>query len=490
MIEAAKAPPSLATPAVPAALQAVRVIGAFRFHYDTAGANAPAMLDDLGGRIPGTHEEYVESAGSIFNAVLAHQTSVLGYASPIQPDQSAYDVTITDAAPYYGWTEPGARIGLTTPARYRSTVVVDQDYQGFYSPGLDGLRVTAAHEFFHAVQFGSYGYWAGDEYFMELTSTWMEDVIFDGVNDYYQYIRGPAVSGRYTPRGHFAHPDSSFASSGNLVEYSRAIFGKFIEKEYSPDVIRRAWEMMPDGPAITALADALAERGSSFREAFLAWSVWNSKTGPDADTATYYTEGREYPAIVTAPVIEYTPPSRTIAGSIGTVSASYHPVNVRGTPMAVIVANIALPGRPARVGFRYEMADAGDDSFKKLSNGLFVRLDVPDPANWATIETAPAVVAEVTPAPNPYDGEGLRPLRFQIPSGSRPGAVRLTVLGVSMERMYDGPIALRDDLSTPFVQVAEWRPRDRYDRPLPSGVYLYVLDVDGAQHTGKFSVVR
>ncbi len=481
----------MATPFVQTALQAERTIGVFRFHYDTTGSNAPAMLDPLGNRIPGTHEVFVDSAGSIFSEVYDVQTSELGYISPIQPDPGLYDVTISNASPYYGWTTRGTRIGMSTPARYTSTIVVDQDFREFASRGLDGLRVTAAHEFFHAVQFGSYGYWAGDEYFMEITSTWMEDVVYDDINDYYQYIRGLPGPGGYPPRGHFVHPDSSFPTSDGLLEYSRSIFGKFIEKKYSRDVIRRTWELMPGGVAVHALNSALNEWESSFREAFLQWAVWNTKTGPDADTSAFYTEGREYPRIVTAPVMDYTPPSRSISDEIGALSVFYYPVNIVGsTPMSVIVANINETAPRGIHSFVYEMADAGDESYKSLANGLFVRLDVSDPSNWSTLETVPSVIAAVTPAPNPFTFDDSHALNFHIPATARPASVSLTVLRIGMDRVFQGPLSLRDDLSTPFVQIAEWDVHDGFSRPLSSGIYIYILTVDGAEHTGKFSVVR
>jgi len=479
-----------ATPAVRSVLASVRTIGSFRFHYDTTGPGAPAMLNALGVRIPGSAEEYVDSAGAIFNAALELETSGLGYASPIPALGGVYDVTIANAYPYYGWTTRGARIGTTTPARYASTIVIDQDFGEYYSRGLDGLRVTAAHEFFHAVQFGSYGYWGGDEYFMEMTATWMEDVVYDGVNDYYQYLRGPSGGGGFTPRGQFAHPDSSFAASDGLLEYSRAVYGLFVEKQYSADLIRRAWELMPQGVAIKALDLAFGERGSSFREAFLLWSVWNAKTGPGADTAAYYPEGREYPRIAGGPVIDYTPPSRSISGTIGTTAVAYYPVNVGSTPMSVIVANVLTSGPRSRVSFRYEMADAGDESYKVLSNGLYVRLDVPDPEHWTTIESSPAVVSEVSPYPNPFPAGEFDRLRFRIPAAAKPAAVGLTVLTSSMERVFQGPLAIRDDLATASVQVAEWDGKDLLGRTLTSGVYVYILDVDGTEHTGKLAVVR
>ncbi len=471
------------------AAQKERIIGAFRLTYDTAGADAPAMLDRDGERIPGSHEEFVDSAGAILNDVYAYQTGVLGYLDPIQPGQGPYLVNIFQNS-YYGETVPGARIGFSTPARYLTHMNIDNDFRSFYSSGMNGLRVTVAHEFFHAIQFGSYGYWSSDLYFMELTSTWMEDVVYDGVNDYYQYLRGPGSPGGYAARGHFAKPDFSLVRTDGLTEYSRAILGKFIEKQYSPGVIRRAWELVPTRIAVDALDAALAEAGSSFREAFLQWCVWNADTGPDADTVAHYPEGREYPRVLSNAVVDYMSPGRSISGTIGTTSSTYYPVTVRGAGMSVIVANLRTAGAPSTVSFRYDMADAGDASFKRLSNGLYVRLDVPDPSNWSTIETAPALVAGVTAAPNPFvDGES-RALDFYIPGTARPASVILTVLGVGMERVFHGPLGVRDDLSSAFVQVAEWRPADAFSRPLASGVYVYVLTVDGADHTGKFSVIR
>lgn len=487
--EDADAPDRLPAPWSKILFQRERIVGLFLLRYDTAGVDAPAMLDAGGNPVPGSHEEFVDSAGRILNEVHAVLTGPLGYADPIQPGQGPYEVRIANSV-YYGETVPGARIGASTPARYLSHMRIDNDFRNFYSSGMDGLKVTAAHEFFHAVQFGSYGYWTTDVWFMELTSTWMEDLLYDGINDYYQYLRGPAGPGGYTARGHFAKPDFSLLRTDGITEYSRAILGKFLEKRHSPEVVRRAWELVPTAVAATALDRALGEWSSSFREAFLLWASWNARTGPDADTAAYYAEGREYPRIATAPIIDFTPPARTIADTIGTASAGYYPVLVGGEPMSVIVANLRTSGAAASAPFAYEMATSGDDTWRKLSNGLYVRLSVPDPSHWATLETAPAVIAAVTAAPNPFTAGNGRPLRFHLPATTRPADVRLAVFAVGMERIFAGPLGLRDDLATPFAQVAEWDPSSSGTGTVPSGVYIYVLTVDGREHTGKFTVIR
>jgi len=482
---------SLPVVSAPLAYQASRTIGSFRFNYDTTGSNAPALLDVTGARIPGSHEAYVDSAGAIFNEVYAIETGELGYGDPIQPGQDFYDVNIFNNV-YYGETVPETQIGFSTPSRWRSHINIENDFQNFYSTGIAGLRVTAAHEFHHAIQFAVYGYWNTDAYFMELTSTWMEDVVYDDVNDYYQYVRAPSGSGGFTQRGVFAQPDVSFFKTDGLIEYSRAVYGKFVEKEFGRDVIRRAWELIPTGVALNALDRALGEVNSSFRSAFSTWVSWNAHTGPAADTVLYYTEGRGYPPVRTRPRIDFLPPSRSIFDSIQTTSAAYYTVGLADTFMSVIILNTSTAATPVRKSFEYQMSETGDGTFRQLENLLFVRLQVPDPVNWETIESVPTEVEPVittgiTPAPNPLRSGDLD---FLIPGHTAPSSVRLKVLSAALEEVFDGGLTLRPDLSSSAVQVAQWSGTDRFGRQVGSGVFVYILSVDGVDHTGKIAIVR
>ena len=66
--------------------------------------------------------------------------------------------------------------------------VLDNDFAEaqYGAPPMHSLRVTAAHEFFHAVQF-AYDY-GEDPWLMEATATWMEERVADDVNDNRQYL--------------------------------------------------------------------------------------------------------------------------------------------------------------------------------------------------------------------------------------------------------------------------------------------------------------
>ena len=59
------------------------------------------------------------------------------------------------------------------------------------------MRVTAAHEFFHAVQFG-YDYFE-DVWLMEASSAWVEDEIFDDIDDNRQYLAKSPLSSPAAP---------------------------------------------------------------------------------------------------------------------------------------------------------------------------------------------------------------------------------------------------------------------------------------------------
>ena len=56
----------------------------------------------------------------------------------------------------------------------------------------ENLQVTAAHEFFHSVQY-SYDV-REDAWIMEATAAWAEDEIYPKVNDNIQYLRGLNVN--------------------------------------------------------------------------------------------------------------------------------------------------------------------------------------------------------------------------------------------------------------------------------------------------------
>ena len=98
----------------------------------------------------------------------------------------------------YGYCSPDGAQPDNGDGRAPAFCVLDNDYarsQYGIAP-INALRVTAAHEFFHAIQFAYDVY--EDLWFMEGTATWVEDEVYDKINDNYQFLSDSPI--RYPRR--------------------------------------------------------------------------------------------------------------------------------------------------------------------------------------------------------------------------------------------------------------------------------------------------
>jgi len=272
----------------PNAQSVVSPSGRFRVHYTTIGPDAISSEDTNRDGVP----DYAWEAALAFETSYEVIVEQLGYRSPPSDggvDGPEYDVYLRDLN-VYGQTTFENAIPQTPNNDYTSFIEVHKSFQGgFYTYGLEALRVTAAHEFFHAVQF-AYNYRQEDEFFFEASSTWMEDVVYNDVNDYYQYL----------PR-FFREISVAFNLRNGWHEYGLALWNHMLTKKFGVNVVRRAWEHTLDFPVVrskenspSAMDLALAEEGTNFNDTLLEFAIWNYFTGSRADDR-YYTEGAQYP---------------------------------------------------------------------------------------------------------------------------------------------------------------------------------------------------
>jgi hypothetical protein len=150
--------------------------------------------------------------------------------------------------------------------------VLDDDFSTsqFGGDPLDSLRVTAAHEFFHAVQF-AYDYWE-DLWFMEGTAAWAEELVFDDANDNHRYLGGSQLSRPWIP----LDTTDGNAAYGSWIywEFLTELFGH--EDRADPTVIRHIWDKAEgDTPAMQALRATLAERDTTFEETYALFGTAN-----------------------------------------------------------------------------------------------------------------------------------------------------------------------------------------------------------------------
>jgi hypothetical protein len=477
-------------------MQTSIVNGGFRVHFDTTGLNAPAMLDAAGNRLPGSVREYVDSVFAVLSFVSPLETTTLGYGT-LRADGSngggpEYDIYIMELGNMYGYTTPDASgpEGSTSP----TSITIDNDFI-FVRPnvnrGMPGLRVTLAHELHHALQIGNYGFWTNDVFLYEITSTWMEDVAYTDVNDYYNYL--------VASWGHFKNPDQPF-NSNELIMYSRSIWGHYISKKFGIAVMRQTWEQVRLARPMVAIDNALRLQGVDAASAFAEWILWNYFTGPRADPVRYYGEGAAYPLISQSPV-EFTPSARDLQGTLLPFASRYYQV-MRGTDtVSIVLGNIdlglslqsPLPALPYTLRLRNTQPDP---SYRAVIPGLYCKLDVADIGQWsiwyvdqdsARSNYDPEILIEGRPFPNPFKLNGQTRVYFPVNSPTQvQGSVYIFDSGNVLIRAT-GPAATETHLGK---QMFSWDGLSDGGGLAASGVYVYVIELPDRHVKGKIAVVR
>ncbi len=179
----------------------------FCVHWVEQGLDAPDLSDRNGDGVP----DFVERVLRVAERVHTVENEKLGWREPRSDGarggrRGKTDVYLSQiggelfgyAAPDRGQATKQHRI----PRRLHGYLVLDNDYSGFEFPGtkpLADLQVTFAHEYNHILQFGYDAY--QDPWFAEATATWMEDQVYNGINDYLRYVRPLGQAVRHSADG-------------------------------------------------------------------------------------------------------------------------------------------------------------------------------------------------------------------------------------------------------------------------------------------------
>ena len=462
------------------------LVGNMRVHYDTTGENAPAMLDSSYQKIPGTADQYADSVASIANYCEMFETHVLGYL-PIPSDGDAgggpeHDIYVTNLGDY-GFTTPDSAL-LAKPnggdgGTWTSFTTIDNSFQFVNPPaneGMPGLRVTLAHELHHSIQIGNYGYWSNDVFFYEITSVWMEDVVFPQVKDYLQYTS--------SSDGHFANPQVPF-NSDDFIMYSRAIWAHYVAKRFGRDAMLQSWEEIRLAPPLQAIDMALSmpQYSSSFKSAFAEWTVWNYFTGARSDSVLYYPEGADYPEIAYSS-IEFVPPSQSLGGSLLILSSDYYNVSFGTKTLPFLVSNIefdsAVTGYASSFPYSYSLVENQNST---LSSNLIVS----DPSNWYSKILAGGSTTH-DPFPDPFRANGSNEISIPV-SGASSMTGTLSIFSSDMKLVYSATLTSKLSMLL-GGQVLQWNGVKNNNEAASSGVYIYFIQIQGQSIKGKFALLR
>jgi hypothetical protein len=292
----------------------------FCFHWVVSTTDAPNLTDTNSDGIP----DWVDVTKSVLDNVWATEIGSFGFKTP-KSDATSPNVRNGNPNPqvdiYLRQLRPLGLYGYCTsddPHLFSASYafsdmsaycVLDDDYVDYgYNDRTIPLKVTAAHEFFHAIQF-SYDIFE-DRWLMEGTAVWIEDQVYDNLSgddshdDNYQYLADSPLT----------YPqislDNLTARSGYWI-YGTWIFYRFLSEYSFPsggqlgtDAIKAIWDRAdgsdsaggvpgtpgPDNYSTQAINGVIASHGTTFTDAFATFDQWL------AMPKSQYEEGAHYPA--------------------------------------------------------------------------------------------------------------------------------------------------------------------------------------------------
>jgi hypothetical protein len=117
------------------------------------------------------------------------------------------------------------------PGTTTGYLVMDQDFAEYGPRPAAYRKVTAAHELFHLVQYAYRVMGESGRWFMESTATWMEERVYDGVNDNRAYVQYSQL----------AAPHQSLNTTNGATEYGNWLLHEYYTQRKGNVLVRRAW---------------------------------------------------------------------------------------------------------------------------------------------------------------------------------------------------------------------------------------------------------
>ena len=258
--------------------------GNFEIEFERDGSHAVDPADENSNGIP----DYVEMTAQFAEESYQKEVAEFGFVDPVAGFKP-YTIKIKDTGSgTYGYTQSS---GST------SFIVVNSDFSDIVSSApnddpegmiIGALKVTVAHEFKHSIQYGQNSFSGESMDYAEMDATLMEEVVYDEVNDYYNYL--PSRSSM------FNSPETPVVDQGSYEHVSIALF--FVEY-FGIDFWVNVWDYLETRNFSDNYWDAvqfeIGQRGEAVESVLSKLYLWHGLSGDYAQGGFGFDEAAEYP---------------------------------------------------------------------------------------------------------------------------------------------------------------------------------------------------
>jgi len=249
-------------------------------HYVRTGTHRVNLTDRDRDGVP----DWVESNLSVMERTWNVEIGKLGYRAPRRDGsrgnipgkprtRGKIDVYLAQLSEgLFGYAQPESDPSSSSDGSRRTStahMVLDADFAGFDCKPSICLKATAAHEFFHVVQFGYDTF--ENTWFLESTATWMEERVFDGANDNRSYL----------PASSMHLPADSIDTDSPPTWYGNWVFHEFYSQRIGNSLVRKTWERARPASvnARQALHATLLAHGSSLHNMYAKFAAASNAPG-------------------------------------------------------------------------------------------------------------------------------------------------------------------------------------------------------------------
>jgi len=462
--------------------------GRFRLEFTRTGSHAVPSADLDGSGIP----DYIERAAEYADESYVYLIETLGYRDFLVPGSPyLFRFLNIDA---YGYTQSQ---GETT------FIAVHNTFEGFPpndNPGgsqLGALKVTIAHEMMHAIQYVyNRFYWANFNVsldWLEMDATMIEELVYDEVNDYYNYIDGSTSV--------FGNPNGS-----TPLAYEHVTWSLFYAEEIGLDFWVDVWEEIAGRPSTAQMTGVMRtvmqDRGLDFNTEFTRNHSWHAASGTLHLDGFGFQEAAAYPTPRRTFHFAFADSVRTLPQQTRARAAQYVVINEVASLVGEIGMTVSFTGSAAGAALMVVYQNGEYDVWQQTASGEASGgggLRITTTARWEEARQVRLIFANPTDAdqdityslearqlpeqltvlpnyPNPFNTTTT--ISFALPE---PGFVTVdvyTVTGQRAARLVHGELN-RGFYDIPFNA-----------RGLASGVYLYVVKTPTRVESGKMMFVK